>query len=236
MTIVADTDLPDSSDSECDSGTESDASDASFSSGSSTVSLPRSFPFVTLNDLGDLAHRQAIAEIWVEYVFVCANCHRASRSPQTNFFLIQDQDLFIKWTRFWLRRDTSLSSQASPGMIVDINHRRRGRRDNWSHWHTGVPCYELSDLEEAAAVARRAARKEYNLIRVRSPRSPESPFLTIFCPQSKRLSEWAKAAKNVGVLNFWWRPAGLNKFYSWRRCCESSGVSGTVPTHPCSTP
>jgi hypothetical protein len=46
----------------------SDVSDASFSSESSMVPLPRTFPFVALSDLGDLAHRQAIAEVWVDYL------------------------------------------------------------------------------------------------------------------------------------------------------------------------
>lgn len=47
---------------------DSEFSDASFSSESLMVLLPRTFPFVALSDLGDLAHRQAIAEVWVDYL------------------------------------------------------------------------------------------------------------------------------------------------------------------------
>ncbi|KAJ7458671.1 hypothetical protein B0H11DRAFT_2061318 [Mycena galericulata] len=86
-TMVSDNDLPNSSEpessSESDSesdGPDSDASDASFMSVSSTVSLPRVFPFVTPNDCGDLAQRQAIAEIWVEYIPVRSSMYfRESR-------------------------------------------------------------------------------------------------------------------------------------------------------------
>ncbi|KAJ7773898.1 hypothetical protein B0H16DRAFT_114250 [Mycena metata] len=130
---------------------EWDASDASESAAdasmSHTVPFPQFWPSITLHDLGQLAHRQAITEVWVEY--------------------LPEPDCYIKWTRYWVRCDTALFSNRSPSMITDLNYREGDGRREWSRWPQDKSCYELSELKIAAKATLRASRAVHNLIRSR---------------------------------------------------------------------
>ncbi|KAF8145023.1 hypothetical protein K438DRAFT_2028942 [Mycena galopus ATCC 62051] len=165
---LSDTQPPDS-----DLSATSDAS--SSSSKSLIIPLPRVFPFVTLLDRGDLAHRQAIAEIWIDYLparsLCCFNSITTWLSPQA-------PDCYVKWTCYWVLTNSPLSNHHSPALILDISPGYPTRhRKEWTYWLIMEPYHRLTELQRATRAVRRASKEECNLIR------------------SKRLDAWAQEAK-----------------------------------------
>ncbi|KAF8146364.1 hypothetical protein K438DRAFT_2028311 [Mycena galopus ATCC 62051] len=147
MTLVDTVHAAELSDTQPPDSDLSAASDVSSSSSESLIiPLPRVFPFVTLLDRGDLAHRQAIAEIWIDY--------------------LPAPDCYVKWTRYWVSTNSPLSNHHSPALILDISPGYPTRhRKEWTYWPIMEPYHRLTELQRAARAVRRASKEECNLIR-----------------------------------------------------------------------